>query len=67
MSWMRDVGAALQKAILMEERMNQMGERLSRLATLYADVDRRLARLEGKFELLERMGAERRRRLPPSR
>jgi len=66
MSWLRDIGAALQKAILMEERMNIRSERLSRLALLYDDVDRRLARIEGKFELLERMSAPRRRRLPPS-
>jgi len=67
MSWLRDVGAALQKAMLMEERMNTMSERLTRLALLYDDLDRRLARLEGKFELLERIGAPRRRRLPPSK
>jgi len=66
MSWMRDIGAALRKAVLMEERMSVMSERLSRLALSYDDLDRRLARLEGKFELLERMGAARRRRLPPS-
>ncbi len=66
MSWLRDVGAALQKTILMEERMSTMSERLTRLALLYDDLDRRLARLEGKFELLERIGAPRRRRLRPS-
>ena len=66
MSWMRDIGAALRKAVLMEERMSVMSERLSRRALSYDDLDRRLARLEGKFELLVRMGAARRRRLPPS-
>src|SRR5574341_1543131 len=66
MTWLRDVGAALQKAVLMEERMSTMSERLTRLVRLYEDLDRRLARIEGKFELLERMGAPRGWRLPHS-
>lgn len=66
MTWLREVGAALQKAILMEERMSTMSERVTRLALLYEDLDRRLARIEGKFELLEKMGAPRGRRLPHS-
>ncbi len=57
MSWARDAIEALRKIILLEERIGLLTEHVKALAATYEDMNRRLARLEGKFELLERMGA----------
>lgn len=64
MSWARDAVIALRKIILIEDRIVQLTDQIKRLAAHYDDLDRRLARLEGKFELLERLGGARRRSLP---
>lgn len=66
MSWVRDVVHVLRQIVLVEERMTLISERLTALAEAYNDLNQRLARLEGKFELLERIGATRPKRLPPS-
>ena len=66
MNWVRDVVHVLRRIVLVEERI-MVAERVAALANAYDDVNRRLARLEGKFELLERMGAARLKRLPPPR
>ncbi len=63
---MRDVVHVLRRIVLVEERI-MVAERVAALANAYDDVNQRLARLEGKFELLERMGAARLKRLPPPR
>jgi hypothetical protein len=55
----------LGKMVTFEERLAAMNDRLLRVTERYEDVSERLARLEGKFELLEHMGATRRKRLPP--
>jgi len=66
MNWVRDVVHVLRRIVLVEERI-MVAERVAALANAYDDVNQRLARLEGKFELLERMGAARLKRLPPPR
>ena len=64
MSWARDAVAALRKMILIEDRIVQLSDQMRRLAELYGNLDRRLVRLEAKFELLERLGGARGRSLP---
>ncbi len=66
MSWARDVLHALRKIVLVEERIVVLAERVTALASAYDEMSRRLARLEGKFELLERLGSRRGKRLPRS-
>ena len=66
MNWVRDVVHVLRRIVLVEERI-MVAERVAALANACDDVNQRLARLEGKFELLERMGAARLKRLPPPR
>ncbi len=64
MSWARDAVTALRKMILIEDRIAQLSDQVKQLAELYGDVDRRLVRLEAKFELIERLGGARVRSLP---
>ena len=64
MSWARDAVAAIRKIVLIEERMEALTAQVKHLADGYTDVDRRLVRLEAKFDLLEKMAARGRRALP---
>ena len=64
MSWARDAVAALRKMILIEDRVSQLSEQVKKLADSYNDIDRRLLRMEAKFELLERAATGAPRRLP---
>ncbi len=64
MSWARDAVAAIRKIVLIEERMEALTAQVKHLADGYTDVDRRLLRLEAKFDLLEKMAARGRRALP---
>ena len=64
MSWARDAVAAIRKIVLIEERMETLTAQVKNLAESYTDLDRRLVRIEAKFELIERMGAGSRRALP---
>jgi hypothetical protein len=64
MSWATDAYAAIRKIVLLEDRMENLTAQVSNLATVFADMDRRLIRLEAKFELLERMASPSRRALP---
>jgi hypothetical protein len=59
MSWVRDAVLALRGIILMVERFERLSEQLKALADASADQDRRLNRMEAKFELLERMAVPR--------
>jgi predicted nucleic acid-binding Zn-ribbon protein len=63
-SWARDAVAAIRKIVLIEDRMETLTAQVKTLAESYTDLDRRLVRLEAKFELIEKMGAARRRALP---
>lgn len=61
MSWARDAVAAIRKIVLIEDRMETLTAQVKTLAESYTDIDRRLVRIEAKFELIEKMGAARRR------
>jgi len=63
-SWPRDAFEALRQIVLIDHRINGLTDRVSQLALACQDLDRRLTRLEAKFELLERMAPPRRRSLP---
>jgi hypothetical protein len=64
MSWATDAYAAIRKIVLLEDRMEALANRVDGLATSFGELDRRLIRLEAKFELLERMASRSRRALP---
>jgi hypothetical protein len=62
-SWALESLAAIKRIILLEDRIRTLSEQSERLMDTCRDLDRRLIRLEAKFELLERMAAPRRRSL----
>ena len=64
MSWPRDAFEALRQIVLVEHRVNTLTDSVKQLATTCQDLDRRLARVEAKFELLERVAVPSRRSLP---
>lgn len=64
MSWARDAVSAIRKIVLIEDRMESLTVQVKDLADGYMDVDRRLVRLEAKFDLIEKMAAPGRRALP---
>lgn len=64
MSWPRDAFEALRQIVLIENRINTMTDTVKELALACQEMDRRLVRLEAKFELLERLAAPSRRILP---
>jgi len=63
-SWALESLAAIKRIILLEDRIRNLTEQSQRLMDSCQDLDRRLIRLEAKFELLERMAAPSRRSLP---
>jgi len=60
-SWALESLAAIKRIILLEDRIKTLSEHSERLLDSCRDLDRRLIRLEAKFELLERMATPRRR------
>lgn len=64
MSWATDVYSAVRKIVLLEDRVENLTEEVRKLTASQVELDRRLVRLEAKFELLERMAAPSRRALP---
>lgn len=65
MSWAADALAALRKIITLEERVVTMAEDIKDLGRIARDLDRRLVKLETKFEIYERLAEKgRERRLP---
>jgi len=64
MSWATDAYAAIRKIVLLEDRMEGLTKQVDGLAAGFSELDRRLIRLEAKFELLERVAAVPRRALP---
>jgi len=63
-SWARDAVSAIRKIVLIEDRMESLTVQVKNLADGYMDLDRRLIRLEAKFDLIEKMAAPGRRALP---
>ncbi len=64
MSWARDAVSAIRKIVLVEDRMESLTLQVRHLADGYIDLDRRLVRLEAKFDLIQKMTAPGRRALP---
>ena len=64
MSWTRDALIAIKRIILLEERISALSKQSQELMEACKDLDRRLLRIEAKFELLERMATPRRHSLP---
>ena len=67
MSWARDALASLKRIILLEERITNLTVQSKQLMDTCGDLDRRLIRLEAKFELLERMATPTSRRSLPEK
>jgi hypothetical protein len=63
-SWTRDAFIAIKRIIMLEERIVALSKQSQELMEACRDLDRRLVRIEAKFELLERMAAPRRHSLP---
>ena len=64
MSWALESLAAIKRIILLEDRIKTLTEQSKTLLDTCQDLDRRLIRVEAKFELLEHMAAPSRRSLP---
>jgi hypothetical protein len=60
----KDIYDGLKKIITMEDRVSQLAESVKHAHMILQDHAERLARLEGKFELLENTLGARPRRLP---
>jgi hypothetical protein len=63
-SWAGEAVAAIRKIVLIEERMNGLTDQVKKLAESFNELDRRLLRIEAKFELIETLGSARGRALP---
>jgi hypothetical protein len=66
-SWAREAVAAIRKIILIEERIESLTEQVKLLADSYRDLDRRLLRIEAKFELIEKVATSAPRRMLPEK
>lgn len=64
MSWTRDAVTAIRSILLIEDRIVGVSEQVKELMEICKDLDRRLIRIEAKFELLEKMATPPRRQLP---
>ena len=64
MSLIQDLYAGLRKIVTVEDRIVRLADDMKRLQLDVASHGERLARLEGKFELLEATAPARRRKLP---
>ena len=64
MSWASEAVAAIRKIVLIEDRIERLTEQVKLLADAYRELDRRLVRIEAKFELLEKVATRRSRRAP---
>jgi hypothetical protein len=60
----KDIYEGLKKIITVEDRIAQLAESVKHTQGVLQNHAERLARLEGKFELLENTFSARRRRLP---
>ena len=63
MSWASEALAAIRKIVLLEDRMERLAGQVDSLMELCRDLDRRLLRVEAKFELIEKAAISSRRRL----
>jgi len=66
-TWAGEALAAIRKIVLIEERIGGLTEQVKVLADSYVELDRRLLKMEAKFELLERLSGRPRKDLPAAR
>ena len=66
MTWAGEALAAIRKIVLIEERIGGLTEQVKVLADSYVELDRRLLKMEAKFELLESLSGRRGKALPAS-
>ena len=66
MTWAGEALAAIRKIVLIEDRIGSLSEQVKMLADSYVELDRRLLKMEAKFELLESLSGRQRKALPPS-
>lgn len=64
MTWASEAIGAIRKIVLLEDRMERLAGQVDALAEICRDLDRRLIRLEAKFDLIEKIGTARQRALP---
>jgi hypothetical protein len=65
-TWAGDALAAIRKIVLIEERIGSLTERVKVLTDSYVELDRRLLKMEAKFELLETLSGRQIQALPAS-
>jgi hypothetical protein len=63
-SWASEAVGAIRKIVLIEDRVERVAGPVGALAEICRDLDRRLLRLEAKFELIVKLGAANRRTIP---
>jgi hypothetical protein len=63
-TWAGEALAAIRKIVLIEERISSLTEQVKGLADSYVELDRRLLKMEAKFELLESLSRRQRKALP---
>lgn len=59
MSWATEAVGAIRKIVLIEDRVERVSNQVNQLAETCQDLDRRLVRLEAKFELIEKVATTR--------
>lgn len=64
MTWAGEALAAIRKIVLIEERIGSLTDQVKVLADSYVELDRRLLKMEAKFELLETLSGRNRNALP---
>ncbi len=65
MSWATEALSALRKIITLEERVGTLADDMREISQIIKELDRRVVRLETKFEVYERLSDKgRTRRLP---
>lgn len=64
MTWAGEALAAIRKIVLIEERIGSLTDQVKVLADSYVELDRRLLKMEAKFELLETLSGRSRKALP---
>ena len=64
MSWASEAVAAIRKLVLIEDRIERVANQVNLLAETCRDLDRRLVRLEAKFDFIEKMAAPSRKAWP---
>jgi hypothetical protein len=63
-TWAGEALAAIRKIVLIEERIGSLTDQVKVLADSYVELDRRLLKMEAKFELLETLSGRQRKALP---